>query len=133
MYRSDVRLLTFDKGIEILKQEFEKSKNEYYINVLKNISINNSTDDIIYLGWERLNNECIRFLKDALFKLEEEKVTYKIAIMGQDFEDVNTYEYVAPEDENKNIPTLYINRTFNENEIETFLKNYEKEIDTIEY
>lgn len=133
MYRSDVRLLTFDKGIELLKQEFEKSKNEYYINVLKNISINNSTEDIIYLGWERLNNDCIRFLKDALFKLEEEKVTYKIAIMGQDFEDVNIYEYVAPEDENKNIPLLDINRTFNENEIENFLKNYEKEIDTIEY
>lgn len=133
MYRSDVRLLTFDKGIEILKQEFEKSKNESYINVLKNVSINNSTDDIVYLGWNRLNNDCVRFLKDTLCKLEEQNITHKISIMGENFEDIDTYEYVAPEDEDKNIPSLDINRVFNENEIESFLKRYEQEIDTIEY
>ena len=133
MYRSDVRLLTFDKGIEILKQEFEKSKNKSYINVLKNISINNSTDDINYFGWNRLNNDCVRFLKDSLYKLEEQEITYKIAIIGEDFEDIYTNEYVAQKDEHKNIPTIDINRVFNENEIEIFLKNYEKEIDTIEY
>lgn len=133
MYRSDVRLLTFDKGVEILKQEFEKSKNESYINILKNISINNSTNDIVYLGWNRLNNDCVRFLKDTLYKLEEQNITHKISIMGENFDDIDTYEYVAPEDEDKNIPSLDINRVFNENEIESFFKRYEQEIDTIEY
>lgn len=133
MYRSQVRLLTFDKGVNLIAKEFEKSNNDFFINGFRNILFTNSTDNITYLGWERLNNDCVRFLKDTLYKLEEQKITYKIAIIGENFEDIYTKEYVAPQDENKNIPTLDVNRVFNENEIETFLKRYEQEIDTIEY
>ena len=40
--------------------------------------------------------------KDSLYKLEEQEITYKIAIIGEDFEDIYTNEYVAPKDEHKN-------------------------------
>ncbi|MCI8548114.1 MAG: hypothetical protein HFJ38_04410 [Bacilli bacterium] len=132
MYRFDVRLITSNKGIDILKQQAEESQDQF-LNVMKNTSINKTTDDIVYLGWNRLNNNCVNFLRDTLDILEENDITHTMAIIGENFDDIDTYYYVATEDENKNIPMLDVDRVFNENEVETFFNNYEKQIDTIEY
>lgn len=135
MYRSDFRLLTTTKGLEIMKKE---CNDDLLLGVIENAVINKTAGDVIYLGWNRLNTNFVNSIKNLLYELEEQDITYKTAIKGEDFDDVSTYEYVSSKDEDKNIPTPDIDRTFNENAInEALQKITEKtkldEFETIDF
>lgn len=135
MYRSDFRLVTTTKGLEIMKKE---CNDDLLLGIIENAVINKTAGDIIYLGWNRLNTDFVNSIKNLLYELEEQNITYKTAIMGEDFDDVSTYEYVSSKDEDKNIPTPDIDRTFNENAINEALQKITEEIklnefETIDY
>lgn len=135
MYRSDFRLVTTTKGLEIMKKE---CNDDLLLGIIENAVINKTAGDVIYLGWNRLNTDFVNSIKNLLYELEEQDITYKTAIMGEDFDDVSTYEYVSSKDEDKNIPTPDIDRTFNENAINEALQKITEEIklnefETIDY
>lgn len=135
MYRSDFRLVTTTQGLEIMKKE---CNDDLLLGIIENAVINKTAGDVIYLGWNRLNTDFVNSIKNLLYELEEQDITYKTAIMGEDFDDVSTYEYVSSKDEDKNIPTPDIDRTFNENAINEALQKITEEIklnefETIDY
>jgi len=135
MYRSDFRLVTTTKGLEIIKKE---CNDDVLLGIIDNAVINKSAGDIVYLGWNRLNNDIVKSINNLLYELEEQDITYKTAIMGENFDDVSTYEYLASTDENKDIPTPNIDRKFNESEINNTLqqiaeKSKLSEFETIDY
>lgn len=135
MSRRDIRLITTIQGFTIIKQECENTKDNNFSNIITDAKINKKVADLVYLGWDKVGIERGQFIKDLMFELEDQDITYKIAIMEEIFEAIDIYEYVSPKDENKNIPTPYIERVFNEKEIAEELESYSKEMEseTIEY
>lgn len=135
MYRLDYRLLTTTKGLEIIKKN---CKDELLLEKIENADIKNSAGEIVYLGWNRLNNDRVHDIENLLYELEEQDITYKTAIMGENFDDVSTYKYVSSKDKKGDIPTPDISRVFNDDEINNSLQKIKEktklsEFETIEY
>lgn len=136
MSRRDIRLITTTEGLNIIKQECEKTSE--FSRLISDAKINKKVADIVYLGWDRLGIERGEFIRNLLLELEKKDITYKIAIMEEiayTIDNSDIYEYVSSKDQNKNIPAPYIERVFNEKEIAEKLEIYSKEMETetIEY
>lgn len=137
--RSDVRLIIKEDGLDIIRGLCDKAKGRFQENLISRSIIHESVSDLEYIGWNRLNAEDFEFIKNALYLVEEKDITYKIAIIGENYEDTNMYEYVSEKDKDSDIPMPYVERKFNEDEIRQGLQSYLKEvrekneIETIEY
>ena len=139
MYRSDVRLIINKQGLDIIKELCNKEIGEFQKTLVSRAKINENFADLIYLGWERINGLDTELIEKALKLLEDKDISYRVAIKGENFEDINMYEYISENDIDKKIPTPYVERIFNEDEIiqeiEEYTKSYKEkdEVDEIEY
>lgn len=136
MYRVDVRLVTTTKGLELMKKE---CKDESLQRRFDNADINKNAGNIVYLGWNRLNEDIYNHLRNLLYILDEQDITNKMAMMGENFDDVSIHEYTSSKDIRKDIPTPDVDRYFNESEINKTLQRIEEktknlsEFETIDY
>lgn len=132
-YRSDIRLIIKKEGLDVIKKLCEKEQGELQKNLIERAKIRKDVLDLIYIGWNRINGADADFIENALNSVEENDITYKIAIIGENYDDIKMYEYVSEKD--KNIPKPYVERKFNEDEITEKLESYSKQMEkeTIEY
>lgn len=139
MYRTDIRLVVKKEGFEILKELCKVEKNEFLNDLMDEKNIKNKIADIVYLGWNNANYTMVEFIKDSLYKLEDDDISYNIAIRGENNDDVEIYGNIAEKDIGKRIPEPYIERSFNEDEIKQEIEEYAKsfkekdKVDEIEY
>ncbi|MBP3800438.1 MAG: hypothetical protein J6I85_00145 [Clostridia bacterium] len=139
MYRTDIRLVVKKEGFEVLKELCKAEKNEFLNDLMDEKNIKNKIADIVYLGWNNANYTMVEFIKDSLYKLEDDDISYNIAIRGENNDDVEIYGNIAEKDIGKKIPEPYIERSFNEDEIKQEIEEYAKsfkekdKVDEIEY
>lgn len=138
MYNSDIRLITKNQGLDIIKELCEKEDKEL-LDILKSKeTVRQNVSDLVYIGWDRIAGYYADFIEKALISLDEQDITYKVAIKGENYEDISIYEHISEKDKNRHIPMPYIDRVFNENEMKEELqkiKEQEKlnECEIIEY
>lgn len=138
MYKSDIRLITKYKGLDII-QELCKKENKELLDILKSKeTIKENISDLVYIGWDNMNGYDADFIENALISLNEQDITYKVAIKGEKYEDINMYEYISENDKDRNIPMPYIERIFNEDEMKEELQKIKEqdklsEFETIDY
>ena len=139
MYRTDIRLVVKKEGFEVLKELCKAEENEFLNDLMDEKNIKNKIADIVYLGWNNANYTMVEFIKDSLYKLEDDDISYNIAIRGENNDDVEIYGNIAEKDIGKKIPEPYIERSFNEDEIKQEIEEYAKsfkekdKVDEIEY
>lgn len=138
MYKSDIRLITTNIGLDTIKELCKKEGKEFFDMLKSKEKIKENVADLVYIGWDNMNGYDADIIENALISLDEQDITYKVAIKGENYEDISIYEHISENDINRNIPMPYIERTFNEDEIKEELqkiKEQEKlsEFETIDY
>lgn len=138
MYKSDIRLITNEKGLDVIKELCEKESKEFLDMLKSKEIIRQKAADLIYIGWDNMNGYDADIIENALISLDEQDITYKVAIKGENYEDISIYEHISESDINRNIPMPYIERIFNEDEIKEELQKITEqekssEIETIDY
>lgn len=117
----NVRLIIKKEGIDILKNSLKEAD----INdILSNTDIKRIVDDLVYIGWSKLNSENLLSLKKCLFDVGYNDITYRMISIGEDITDIQEEYFTSYEDKSVNIPFPSLIRTFDENDMEQQLKGY---------
>ena len=138
-YRSDVRILTTQKGFKELKKftdKYLKTKNYTYGNLLDNPEIDEETKYAKYVGWN-----CIKWYEDCegyeevdavmngLNHLKESDYSYRYARIGEDYSDYEESYYESNREEEQDLEFPCMNRCFDDDYIIDCMRDSEKEND----
>lgn len=101
-YRSDVRIMTTQKGFKELKKfidNYLKEKNYKYGNSLDECKIIYEDKYAKYIGWNGIkwyrgeNYEDIDAIEEGLDHLREKDLSYRFARIGESYDDYEEYSY----------------------------------------
>ena len=91
-YRSDVRIMTTKKGYNKLRKytdEYLKSKNYKYGNLMDDLDLNEETKYAKYIGWNDIKwyegDDDIDSIMSGLDYLEENNYSYRYARIGENY------------------------------------------------
>ncbi len=132
MTNYQIRLILKKEGLDLLSNTSLKD-------IIKSADINKSFGDLTYIGWNSLNAESCLLLKNKIFDVGYNDISYRMTCIGEDLTDIEEEQYTSYNDENNNIPFPSVIRTFDEKDMENQLNGYleylesKKEINSIEY
>ncbi len=94
-YRSDVRVVTSNKGFKKLKEIYNKKMidNDCKYNLLEHLDIDHNTNDNNkYFGWNytKWYYKDVELFEESLNELEEQGYSYNFARIGESYEDIDS-------------------------------------------
>lgn len=119
-YKSNVRIVTTNEGYESLRG-FCTNKEYIYEN----------TDDIYYIGYNNLNIEELDKFDSIIREFPKNNITYRKVAIGEETNDIVEDSYTAINDQNKNIPYIYIKRQFDDEELFGELQKIKNQDNTV--
>lgn len=120
----DVRLIAKINAIDILNNLTEKINNETMKDIIKSADINKTYGDIVYIGWEYIDEPTAELIENSMYELEEQDLSYRLTIIGEYDEEIEEYHHTSLNDEEKNIPYPSVIRSFDEKDMEEQLNGY---------
>ncbi len=102
---------------------------------MKNPDIKQEAKDIIGLGWNNVKTDIVDTLIDCTSDFFEKDITYRLAYMGEAYDDYEEYEYTIEKDDRSSyIPYPSIIRQFEEDmaQLEAYANYKEKDSSEME-
>lgn len=124
----DVRLITKADALNTLNSLTEQINDETMKDIIESADINKTYGDIVYIGWDFIDEPTAELIEDSMYELEEQDLSYRLTIIGEHDEDIEESSYTSPKDEEKLIPSPSIIRGFDEKDMEEQLKGYDNYI-----
>ena len=124
----DVRMITTTNAFDILNELTEQINGETIKDIIESADINKTYGDIVYIGWDYIDEPTSELIESSMYELEENDVSFRLTIIGEYDEDIEESIYTSPKDEEKNIPHPSVIRSFDENDMEEQLKGYDNYI-----
>lgn len=135
-YRSDIRIVTSEKGFEELKKFVLRYLNEHSekYNLLEECDIKEQGKGQCYLGWNSLKwydgYHEVDAIMQGLDYLEENEYSYRYMIMGEDYADIEEKSYDGEKDEDVYLEYPTMIRDFDDEYIFDLIKDKEKSIES---
>ena len=138
-YRSDVRIMTTKKGYNKLRKytdEYLKSKNYKYGNLMDDLDLNEETKYAKYIGWNDIKwyegDDDIDSIMNDLDYLEENNYSYRYARIGENYDDYEEKYFESDKEEEQDLEYPSMTRYFEDEWIVNQMKlnagEIEKEI-----
>jgi len=138
-YRSDVRIMTTKKGYNKLRKytdEYLKSKNYKYGNLMDDLDLNEETKYAKYIGWNDIKwyegDDDIDSIMSGLDYLEENNYSYRYARIGENYDDYEEKYFESDKEEEQDLEYPSMTRYFEDEWIVNQMKlnagEIEKEI-----
>jgi len=124
----DVRMITTTNAFNILNELTEQVNGETIKDIIESADINKTYGDIVYIGWDYIDEPTAELIESSMYELEENDVSFRLTIIGEYDEDIEESIYTSPNDEEKNIPHPSVIRSFDEKDMEEQLKGYDNYI-----
>jgi len=124
----DVRMITTTNAFNILNELTEQVNGETIKDIIESADINKTYGDIVYIGWDYIDEPTAELIESSMYELEENDVSFRLTIIGEYDEDIEESIYTSPKDEEKNIPHPSVIRSFDEKDMEEQLKGYDNYI-----
>lgn len=129
-HKSQIRLITTNEGLSVLKNLNVFINDDFLQTVLKNTQINKVFGDVVYLGWDNINLSKRRLLISVMTDLEEKDISYTLSVIGENTsdEEINLH-YESKTKDIKELPFPSIIYTFDEQDMEKqlqYFKEYSK-------
>lgn len=124
----DVRMITTTNAFDILNELTEQINGETIKDIIESADINKTYGDIVYIGWDYIDEPTAELIESSTNELEENDVSFRLTIIGEYDEDIEESIYTSPKDEEKNIPYPSVTRSFDEKDMEEQLKGYDNYI-----
>ena len=131
MSNKNVRLITKKESIEVLEQLLEKVDKTALRDIIGSADIKQEYGDIVYLGWNSLSSNRVKLLEGSMIELEDQELSYRLTIIGDEIEEIEELDYTSPDDDEKDIPYPSVIRSFDEKDMEEQLKGYDNYINRI--
>lgn len=138
--RSDVRMIASKKGFQMLGEFISKYLEDRRSddNLFKYMDIKKSCNDFVYLGWNDIkwyefddNFVGIQALYNGLKKLKEKGYSYRLSILGENYDDFESYDFEG-EKEKFYLPYPQLIREFDDNYIDKEINYSENRKDNSE-
>ena len=134
-YRSDVRIMTTQKGFDKLKKfadEYLKDKKTEDINLLNNCDIMQQNNFVKYFGWNAVkwyeHFDEVKAIMEGLAYLEEKNMSFSYSRLGEDIDDYETSIYESENEEKLNIVSPCVCRYFNDDLVLEDLNEFDDEL-----
>ena len=119
-YKSNVSIVATNEGYESLRG-FCTNKEYVYDNI----------NDIYYIGYNNLNIEELDKFDSIIGEFPKKNITYRKVTIGEDINDIVEDSFTAIDDQNKNIPYIYIKRQFDDEELFGELQKIKNQSNTV--
>lgn len=133
-YRSDVRIVTSQKGFEKLKDfvtnKIANSQNPNMYNLMENLGFEHNNSYSKYFGWNNVKwyYEDVDIVMEGLHKLKEEDLSYRFARLGENFDDYEEESYESEKEEEQDLEYPCVERYFDDDYVKDNMNSNDMDI-----
>lgn len=136
-YRSDVRIVTSQKGFKELKKftdNYLKEKNYTYGNLLNDCQMISENKWSKYFGWNSIkwyeyceDYEDVSAIMEGLKHLKKNDMSYRYARIGESYDDYEEFSYESDNEKEQDLEYPSMVRYFDDEWVNENMRQFDKE------